>query len=93
MPEPAHLASVYSSVASSQWSNKQVRQKIEYRWSDTVIVQHLYINYTLCVFFYSVIFFSLLYFQGISGVRLGHHYITAERRGVRGGGGVKVRVE
>lgn len=43
---------------------RQIRSKISYRWSNTVIVQHLYINYTLCVFF--VIF--LCYRTGLRGL-------------------------
>ena len=51
---------------------------VQYSYSTTSIHQ-LYI-----VRFFD--FFSLLCFQGVSGVRLGHHYITA----VRLGGGQKV---
>lgn len=93
VPEPARMSLVlgdivvrvvYSTVASTQWSNRQIRLKISYRWSNTVIVQHLYINYTLCVFF----FFSFVIFsRGLRGLDLVTITSLLLRRGVGGSGG------
>lgn len=53
---PAHPSTHWSvcvvyRTAAALWSNRHIKEKIWYRGSNTPIVQHLYINYTVCIFF------------------------------------------
>lgn len=49
---------------------EDIIQMVQYSYSTTSIHQLYIVRF----------FFPLLYFQGVSGSRLGHHYITAVKR-------------